>query len=136
MGRGGRRPGAGRKPGSRTRIKKVREVIAKAAAAGLTPLEYMLKIMNDETASAARRDDMAKAAAQFVHPRLALAQISTDDRPRVNTITVEFVAPAGYTVDGKGRIVELEPLRLESRDESDNADTGEARPDALRRRAS
>jgi hypothetical protein len=132
MGRGGRRPGAGRKLGSGTR--KSREIIGEAAASGKTPLAYMLSVMNDETAPAQRRDDMAKAAAQFVHPRLALMAV-TDDKPRtVNNITVEFVAPAGYNVDGAGRIIDCEPLRIETGDES--ADPAEARPDPLRRKAS
>lgn len=40
-------------------------------ADGITPLEYMLKILRDETADPLRRDDMAKAAAPYVHPRLS-----------------------------------------------------------------
>jgi phage terminase small subunit len=35
-----------------------------------TPLEYMLKVMNDTTADAARRDRMAIAAAPFVHGKI------------------------------------------------------------------
>jgi hypothetical protein len=31
----------------------------------------MLKILRDETADPLRRDDMAKAAAPYVHPRLS-----------------------------------------------------------------
>jgi hypothetical protein len=33
------------------------------------PLEYMLRVMRDPAASHARRDDMAKAAAPYLHPR-------------------------------------------------------------------
>lgn len=36
---------------------------------GLTPLEYMLGVMNDDEADCARRDRMAMAAAPFVHAR-------------------------------------------------------------------
>jgi hypothetical protein len=43
------------------------------AATGITPLEYMLAIMRDPTAETARRDEMAKAAAPYVHPRMAPA---------------------------------------------------------------
>ena len=44
---------------------------AEIAASGLTPLDYMLKILRDTNAPEARRDDMAKAAAPYVHPKLA-----------------------------------------------------------------
>ena len=43
-------------------------------ASGLTPLDYMLSVLRDEKADARRRDDMAKAAAPYVHPRMAPAQ--------------------------------------------------------------
>jgi hypothetical protein len=36
-----------------------------------TPLEYMLGVMNDPTASETRRDRLAIAAAQYVHQRAA-----------------------------------------------------------------
>jgi hypothetical protein len=42
------------------------------------PLEYMLAVMRDETAPPERRDEMAKAAAPFVHPRLAATKVSGD----------------------------------------------------------
>lgn len=40
-----------------------------AAAENLTPLEYMLKVMNDTAAEKDRRDRMAIAAAPFLHAR-------------------------------------------------------------------
>lgn len=40
-----------------------------AAAENLTPLDYMLKVMNDPAAEKERRDRMAIAAAPFVHTR-------------------------------------------------------------------
>jgi hypothetical protein len=40
-----------------------------AAKSKLSPLEYMLEVMNDDEADAARRDRMAVAAAPFVHVR-------------------------------------------------------------------
>ncbi|KFI30969.1 terminase [Haematobacter missouriensis] len=36
---------------------------------GMTPLEYMLDVMNDDEADPSRRDRMAMAAAPFVHVR-------------------------------------------------------------------
>lgn len=68
-GHGGARPGAGRKPGSATRVdRELRERALEAE--GDTPLEYMLRVMRDPETSALRRDDMAKAAAPYLHSRL------------------------------------------------------------------
>jgi len=65
MARGGYKPGAGRP-------KKAELTLRSAAiAAGQTPLEYMLAVMNDPEADPARRDRAAIAAAPFVHPRIA-----------------------------------------------------------------
>jgi hypothetical protein len=44
---------------------------ARIEASGLTPLDYMLSILRDEGATPAERIDAAKAAAPYVHPRLA-----------------------------------------------------------------
>lgn len=68
MARGGRREGAGRKKGALT--KRTREIAERAAAEGDTPLEYMLRVMRDVTADPGRRDEMAKAAAPYVHAKL------------------------------------------------------------------
>ena len=38
---------------------------------GLTPLDFMLSVMRDEQADTATRLDAARAAAPYVHPRLA-----------------------------------------------------------------
>ena len=84
MPRGGRRPNAGRKRGSLTRkTSKTTKMALAAAGAGELPLEYMLRIMRDDSADRARRDDMAKAAAGYVHPRLAAMEHSgsIDTRP-------------------------------------------------------
>jgi hypothetical protein len=74
MPAGGKREGAGRKPGVANKASIERQ--AEVAASGITPLEFMLAIMRDETADEARRADMAKAAAPYVHPRLAAVEHS------------------------------------------------------------
>jgi len=82
MARGGKREGAGRKPGSANR--KTREIAEKAINDGLTPLEVMLTAMRkhaeaemwDEAAS------VAKDAAPYIHPRLAAVEHKgPDDGP-------------------------------------------------------
>ena len=45
---------------------------------GLTPLAYMLEGMRDPKAPKARRDDLAKAAAPYVHARLASTVVQGD----------------------------------------------------------
>ncbi len=48
------------------------------AMEGILPLEYMLGVMRDESASTERRDDMAKSAAPFLHPRLQSIEMKAD----------------------------------------------------------
>lgn len=74
MARGGRREGSGRKPGSKNR--KTAELARKAAKAGMTPLELMLKIMRDSKKPILDRFEAAKAAAPYIHPRLAAVEMS------------------------------------------------------------
>jgi hypothetical protein len=49
----------------------VADVRRSARNSGMTPLQYMLGVLNDPEADQARRDRMAIAAAPFVHPRVA-----------------------------------------------------------------
>ena len=65
---GGRRPGAGRPKGSLN--KTTAETLERIKQSGELPLDYMLRVMRDERADKARRDDMAKAASPYVHARL------------------------------------------------------------------
>jgi hypothetical protein len=73
MAKGGYRPGAGRPKGVKNRAKETAKVapdIRKAARkAQMSPLEYMLAVMNDDDADDSRRDRMAVAAAPFVHAK-------------------------------------------------------------------
>ena len=43
---------------------------AKAQKFGMTPLEYMLTVMNDSESDTGRRDRMAVAAAPYVHAKV------------------------------------------------------------------
>jgi len=72
MARGGKREGAGRKAGTINRASARKR--AEIEASGLTPLDYMLAVMRSEDAPADRRDEMAKAAAPYVHPKLAAVE--------------------------------------------------------------
>lgn len=64
---GGARPGAGRPRGSVSR--RSVEVVAEALASGMTPVEFMLAIMRDESAEPKRREWAAEKVAPYLHPR-------------------------------------------------------------------
>ena len=75
-GRGGARKGAGRPAGAVT--KKTREVADKAAAEGLTPLEYLLDVMRDINREPRDRMAAATAAAPYVHAKLSAMTVAGD----------------------------------------------------------
>ena len=88
--RGGSRPGSGRVKGSKNKATLKRaEVALLALDTGITPLEYMLDIMrapipddvNTEvrTLLIGQRFEAAKAAAPYVHPRLAAVEHTGKD---------------------------------------------------------
>ena len=56
--------------------KRTQQFQAAVADSGLTPLQYMLAVLRDENADPERRDEMAKAAAPYIHPRLASIEAS------------------------------------------------------------
>ena len=59
----------GRQRGTPNRATAARQ--ADIAASGLTPLDYLLAIMRDENLGVEERLEAAKAAAPYVHPKLA-----------------------------------------------------------------
>jgi hypothetical protein len=74
----------GRQKGTPNRATARRE--KEIARSGTTPLEYMLKVMRNPKASNDRRDDMAKAAAPYVHPKLASMQHSGPKGGPIQTV--------------------------------------------------
>lgn len=74
--RGGRRPGAGRKPGSIDRDKKA--MLKEIAESGLTPLEFLVKMYRNPNLEIERRIDAAKAACPYVHTRLQAIDIDAN----------------------------------------------------------
>jgi len=87
MALGGARPGAGRPKGARN--KRHEEVVQKAVAGGITPLEYLLSVMQNEEAEEAKRIDAAKAAAPYVHARLSNVDMNAkvDARAKIEVLT-------------------------------------------------
>lgn len=81
--RGGSRPGAGRKKGSPN--KSSAELQAEIAASGETPLDYMIRVMRTDDADPRRRDDMAKAVAPYIHPKLTAVELTGKDGKPIET---------------------------------------------------
>lgn len=91
MARGGKRPGAGRKAGSPNKATAERQKAIEES--GLTPLEYMLTIMRDEAMTPESRFEAAKAAAPYVHPKLAAVEhTSPDGTMSPGPSTIQIVA--------------------------------------------
>jgi hypothetical protein len=68
--------------------KRTQDMLDAVTSTGETPLEYMLRVMRDPEASAARRDAMAIAAAPYVHSKLA--QVDDTAHEKQNITGVRF----------------------------------------------
>ena len=114
-GRGGKREGAGRPRGSLQKRHKV--VVADPTA--LMPVEWMLAVLRDPEAEQSRRDEMAKQAAPYLHPRLNAVGITSTNGNSGGDINIVqiFAVPRGARVDLKtgtatidGAAAELSPI--------------------------
>lgn len=91
MPRGGSKPGerrGGRKAGVPNRASAARE--AAIAASGLTPLQFLVETFRDEDQPFSVRLDAAKAAANFVHPRLAAVGVGNQDQEPIKIEILRF----------------------------------------------
>lgn len=71
---------SGRKKGQKSnRTMTIAEITEAAIALGETPVEFMLRKMRDKKSTDAVQREMAKAAAPYVHPRLASQDVKLDD---------------------------------------------------------
>jgi hypothetical protein len=78
----------GRKKGTPNRASAARERYAQAS--GLTPLEYLLRIMRNPKLPRSERTDAAKAAAPYVHPKFAaVAQLPIANAYDLSKLTDE-----------------------------------------------
>src|SRR6476660_5841979 len=91
------KPGASANPRGRprgSRNRRTRALVEAAQAGGELPLDYMLRVMRDPNATAKRRDEMAKAAAPFLHSKLAsIDNPKAHEGPEIKGIEVSFVLP-------------------------------------------
>lgn len=74
--RGGKRDNAGRKAGIPNA--KTQKRTAEIEASGLTPLDYMLSLLRDESTPVDRRDWAAEKAAPYIHARLSAIEAKHD----------------------------------------------------------
>lgn len=117
MPRGGRRPGAGRRKGSK--VTRTREVAERIAADGMmTPLQYVIDVMRDPKTARKRRDWAAATALPYCHPRLQAVE-GNPDKPivvehQVGTLDaarrIAFVLFMGINPE-LGRTLEHEPAK-------------------------
>ena len=111
MPHGGPRPNSGRKKGSANRFNT--ESREKARASGLLPLDYMLGVMRDERLPKPRRDEMAKAAAPYLHARLASMQVSGNPDAPLETVTrIERVIIRREDVKPNGLDISVESIEV------------------------
>jgi hypothetical protein len=71
---GGRRKGVQNK-----RTLERRADMDELLAAGISPLEYMLRMVRDERADPAMRLEAARTAAPYCHPRLSAVDVGNSD---------------------------------------------------------
>lgn len=72
-----------KKTGGRTKgtpNKATKEFAQKVIASGMTPLEFMLKVMRDSRRDLPTRMDAAKAVAPYVHAKLASIEVAGTGR--------------------------------------------------------
>jgi hypothetical protein len=74
--------------------KRTQTMLDEIASTGETPLEYMLRVMRDPEAPVARRDDMAIAAAPYIHSKLA--QVDLTAQQNQNIIGIRFWTEAEW----------------------------------------
>jgi hypothetical protein len=128
-GHGGRRLGAGRKPGSPT--KRRREIIDKAADAGITPLELQLRTMCELWRQAHARGEMdlalakeacavAAQCAPYIHPRLSAVEAKIEAHhfrmsPQERRRLIDAVDRLDSILDG--RVIDMVPALLSGNDD-------------------
>ena len=110
MPRGGRRRGAGRKPG--TQSKKLRKVAELIVAEGDTPLDILMKVARNPEVDLQLRVEASGRAAPFVHPRLAMVSATIDatvtEGARVDQVMIVQPVQSGCFISPYGAILDQE----------------------------
>lgn len=88
MAKGGKREGAGRKPGVPN--KRTAAQAEAVEASGLTPLDFMLTVLRDENQTKEDRMWAAEKAAPYVHAKLASVEHKGEDGGPLQIIVKRF----------------------------------------------
>ena len=106
-------------------------VAMEAAAAGLSPVDFMLAIMRNEELALAVRLDAAKAVAPYTNPRLASIDATVKSTTEVSLLTDEQrrqrarQAILDAFVERPMRLIEGEVVEAELASTQDSEDTSE-----------
>ena len=103
----------GRKKGSKNKIKPPEDVIRKVEAeavanciaTGESPLAYMLRVMRDPTVEDPRRDEMARAAAPYVHAKISPENTKTTESIH---ITLAHLVLGSYELEAAEKAKQIE----------------------------
>ena len=107
----------GRKKGTPNKATTAASIRAEIAVSGEVPLDYMLRVMRDETAEPHRRDAMAKAAAPYLHPQLAAIHhrhTNADGTPIAPTINLTINPPPPVSEASKAKLTHQGPKDTET----------------------
>ena len=85
------KPGPGRPKGAKN--KRTQAVEAAVAAAGITPLEFMLNVLQDDLAPLDDRKWAAQNAAPYVHAKLSSTEMKADVKATIEEIKHVIVKP-------------------------------------------
>src|SRR5215471_51391 len=104
MKRGGFRPGSGRKPNAvkAKALALINEKIRQTTGneSGMMPLDYMLMVLRDVDTKPSQRMEAARAAAPYIHPRLAITQLEGGEKPltiaEIKRSIVDEIKPNGH----------------------------------------
>jgi hypothetical protein len=82
---------------------ELREIVERAKAAGMAPLDYMLSVMRDPTTDLRDQLEMAILAAPYVHPRFEAIPYTDDPSSpnfdRIKVVTIDPLDPAKIEAD-------------------------------------
>ena len=101
-------------------IRKVEaEAVANCIATGESPLSYMLRVMRDPTVEDPRRDEMARAAAPYIHAKISPENTKTTESLH---ITLAHLVLGSYELEAAekakqigGQIVKPAPPVIEAK---------------------
>jgi len=87
-------------------IRKVEaEAVANSIATGESPLSYMLRVLRDPTVEDPRRDEMARAAAPYVHAKISPETTKTTDNLH---ITLAQLVLGSYELEAAEKAKQIE----------------------------